>query len=191
MLSSGRSLLAVQYNPFHITLSDNFCDRIIKENESLDIIDGTVESKDKEKRSSKISWVPKDKFPNELHQCIDSANKLYNFSLHEFESLQYSRYEKDDHYNWHVDNHSKPYNNGMIRKLSFTVCLNDDFEGGDFDICRPSPLTDKTIVQTFKLKKGEMIIFPSHTWHRVNKVTKGIRKALVGWIVGKQSSRLF
>jgi len=186
MLSSGKSLLAVQYNPFHITLPNNFCDRIIKENESLDIIDGTVESKDKEKRSSKISWVPKDKFPNELHQCIDSANKLYNFSLHEFESLQYSRYEKNDHYNWHVDNHSKPYNNGMIRKLSFTVCLNDEFDGGNFDICRPSPLTDKTIVQTFKLKKGEMIIFPSHTWHRVNKVTKGIRKSLVGWVVGKQ-----
>ena len=31
-----------------------------------------------------------------------------------------------------------------------------------------------------------MIVFPSHTWHKVNKVTKGIRKALVGWVVGKQ-----
>ena len=97
-----------------------------------------------------------------------------------------SRDENNDHYNWHVDNHSKTYNNGMIIKLSFTVCLNDEFEGGDFDICRPSPIKDKTIVQTFKLKKGEMIIFPSHTWHRVNKVTKGIRKSLVGWVVGKQ-----
>ena len=98
MLSNGRSLQAVQYKPFHITLPDSFCDRIIKENESLDIIDGTVESKDKNRRSSKISWIPKDKFPKELPQCIDSANKLYNFSLHEFESLQYSRYEEGDHY---------------------------------------------------------------------------------------------
>ena len=186
MLSSGRSLLAVQYKPFHITLSDNFCNRVIKENESLDIIDGTVESKDKNRRSSKISWVPQDKFPKELQQCIDSANKLYNFSLHEFESLQYSRYEEGDHYDWHVDNHSKPYNNGMIRKLSFSICLNDEFEGGDFDLGRPSPLTGKTNIETFKLKKGEMIVFPSHTWHKVNKVTKGIRKALVGWVVGKQ-----
>ena len=186
MLSNGRSLQAVQYKPFHITLSDNFCNRVIKENESLDIIDGTVESKDKNRRSSKISWVPQDKFPKELQQCIDSANKLYNFSLHEFESLQYSRYEEGDHYDWHVDNHSKPYNNGMIRKLSFSICLNDEFEGGDFDLGRPSPLTGKTNIETFKLKKGEMIVFPSHTWHKVNKVTKGIRKTLVGWVVGSQ-----
>ena len=186
MLSNGRSLQAVQYKPFHITLPDNFCNRIIKENESLDIIDGAVESKDKNRRSSKISWVPQDKFPKELQQCIDSANKLYNFSLHEFESLQYSRYEEGDHYDWHVDNHSKPYNNGMIRKLSFSICLNDEFEGGDFDLGRPSPLTGKTNIETFKLKKGEMIIFPSHTWHKVNKVTKGIRKTLVGWVVGSQ-----
>ena len=183
MLSNGRSLQAVQYKPFHITLPDSFCDRIIKENESLDIIDGTVESKDKNRRSSKISWVPQDKFPKELQQCIDSANKLYNFSLHEFESLQYSRYEEGDHYDWHVDNHSKPYNNGMIRKLSFSICLNDEFEGGDFDLGRPSPLTGKTNIETFKLKKGQMIVFPSHTWHKVNKVTKGIRKTLVGWVL--------
>ena len=186
MLSNGRSLQAVQYKPFHITLPDNFCNRVIKENESLDIIDGTVESKDKNRRSSKISWVPQDKFPKELQQCIDSANKLYNFSLHEFESLQYSRYEEGDHYDWHVDNHSKPYNNGMIRKLSFSICLNDEFEGGDFDLGRPSPLTGKTNIETFKLKKGQMIVFPSHTWHKVNKVTKGIRKTLVGWVVGSQ-----
>ena len=186
MLLNGRSLQAVQYKPFHITLPDNFCNRVIKENESLDIIDGTVESKDKNRRSSKISWVPQDKFPKELQQCIDSANKLYNFSLHEFESLQYSRYEEGDHYDWHVDNHSKPYNNGMIRKLSFSICLNDEFEGGDFDLGRPSPLTGKTNIETFKLKKGEMIVFPSHTWHKVNKVTKGIRKTLVGWVVGSQ-----
>ena len=186
MLSNGRSLQAVQYKPFHITLPNSFCDRIIKENESLDIIDGTVESKDENRRSSKISWIPKDKFPKELPQCIDSANKLYNFSLHEFESLQYSRYEEGDHYDWHVDNHSKPYNNGMIRKLSFSICLNDEYEGGDFEICYPHPILDKTKVETFKLKKGEMIVFPSHTWHKVNKVTKGIRKTLVGWVVGSQ-----
>ena len=63
--------------------------------------------------------------------------------------------------------------------------LNDEYEGGDFEICYPHPILDKTKVETFKLKKGEMIVFPSHTWHKVNKVTKGIRKALVGWVVGK------
>ena len=185
MLSNGRSLQAVQYKPFHITLPNSFCDRIIKENESLDIIDGTVESKDENRRSSKISWIPKDKFPKELPQCIDSANKLYNFSLHEFEPVQYTVYHEGDHYDWHVDNHKEPYHNGMIRKLSFTLCLNDEFEGGDFNICETHPISEKTKVKSFTLKKGQMIIFPSHTWHKVNKITKGIRKSLVGWVVGR------
>ena len=81
---------------------------------------------------------------------------------------------------------NKPYDNGMIRKLSFTLCLNNDYEGGDFSICETHPISKKIKVKSFALKKGEMIIFPSHTWHKVNKVTKGIRKSLVGWIVGNQ-----
>ena len=85
-----------------------------------------------------------------------------------------------------LDNHKEPYHNGMIRKLSFTLCLNDDYEGGDFSICETHPISEKTKVKSFALKKGEMIIFPSHTWHKVNKVTKGIRKSLVGWVVGNQ-----
>jgi|TARA_B110000285_G_scaffold82079_1_gene94552 PKHD-type hydroxylase len=73
----------------------------------------------------------------------------------------------------------------MIRKLSFTLCLNDEFEGGDFNICETHPISEKTKVKSFTLKKGQMIIFPSHTWHKVNKITKGIRKSLVGWVVGR------
>ena len=111
--------------------------------------------------------------------------KLYNFSLQEFEPAQYTVYHEGDHYDWHIDNHKEPYHNGMIRKLSFTLCLNDEFEGGDFKICEPHPITNKTKEKTFKLKKGEMIIFPSNTWHKVDKITKGIRKSLVGWVVGK------
>ena len=74
----------------------------------------------------------------------------------------------------------------MIRKLSFTLCLNDEYEGGDFSICETHPISEKTKVKSFSLKKGEMIVFPSHTWHKVHTVTNGILKALVGWVVGKQ-----
>ena len=176
----------MQYNPFHITLTHNFCDDIIKTGDALNITNAKIKDGNNANRSSKVSWLKDEKFPNHLHQCIDSANKLYNFSLHEFEPAQYTVYQKDDYYDWHIDTHSKPYHNGMIRKLSFSICLNDEYEGGDFKICKPHPISDKSKVETFKLKKGEMIVFPSHTWHRVNKVTKGIRKALVGWIVGKQ-----
>ena len=176
----------MQYSPFHITLSNSFCDDIIKTGDLLNTTNAKIKDGNNANRSSKVSWLKEEQFPNHLHQCLDSANKLYNFSLHEFEPAQYTVYHEGDHYDWHIDNHKEPYHNGMIRKLSFTVCLNDEFEGGDFDLGRPSPLTGKTNIETFKLKKGEMIVFPSHTWHKVNKVTKGIRKTLVGWVVGSQ-----
>mgnify|MGYP001491850597 CR=1 FL=1 len=120
-------------------------------------------------------------------QFVQSANteSNWNFSLKEFEELQYTLYNVGDHYDWHHDCHNKPYENKTIRKLSFTLCLNDEYEGGDFSICETHPISEKTKVKSFALKKGEMIVFPSHTWHKVNKVTKGIRKALVGWVVGK------
>jgi PKHD-type hydroxylase len=33
-------------------------------------------------------------------------------------------------------------------------------------------------------QKGTIILFDSRTQHRVQKVTKGVRKSLVGWVVG-------
>ena len=62
------------------------------------------------------------------------ANKEsgWNYSLKEFEPLQYTIYKEGDFYDWHIDSHTKPYENGMIRKLSFTLCLNEDYEGGNF-----------------------------------------------------------
>ena len=159
---------------------------MVKIGDSLNIKNAKIKDGNNANRSSKVSWLEGENFPNHLHQCIDSANKLYNFSLHEFEPLQYTVYQKDDYYDWHIDNHSKPYNNGMIRKLSFTILLNDEFEGGNFDIWNGHPISEKSEVKSYALKKGEMIVFPSHTWHKVNKVTSGVRKALVGWLVGKQ-----
>ena len=177
----------MQYNPFHITVPHSFCDEVVKDGDLLDNAKAKIQDGNNANRSAKISWLNESyKLSTELNHFVYSANKLYNFSIKEFEPLQYTVYHEGDYYDWHVDNHSKPYNNGMIRKLSFSICLNDEFEGGDFDLGRPSPLTGKTNIETFKLKKGEMIVFPSHTWHKVNKVTKGIRKTLVGWVVGSQ-----
>ena len=31
----------------------------------------------------------------------------------------------------------------------------------------------------------DIIVFPSHIWHKVHTVTSGVRKTLVGWIIGK------
>ena len=132
-----------------------------------------------------------DKQNDELYQSIEdvifnhNVKAEWNFDLKEFEPFQYTIYEEGDHYDWHIDSHTKPYPNGFIRKISFTLCLNEDYEGGEFEIASLNP---KGVNQNIKFKDkfttGTLISFPSFSWHKVHPVTKGTRKVLVGWIVG-------
>ena len=179
-------------NLYHIKegiIADTLCNNIVSTGDNKKLSDAKIQDGNKNNRLSKISWLNDDEIMKPLKQLITISNNESNwkFSIREFEPLQYTVYNVGDHYDWHIDSHTKPYDNGLIRKLSFTMCLNDDFEGGEFSICNPHPIAEKTKVTTFKkFKKGTMIVFPSHVWHKVSKVTKGNRKTLVGWVVGTQ-----
>ena len=93
------------------------------------------------------------------------------------EPLQVTKYEEGDRYDWHQDESEWCRNkrpNEKIRKISFTLLLNEDFEGGEFVL----------INQEIPLKAGTMIFFQSDDYHQVNPVKKGVRNSLVGWIQG-------
>ena len=112
--------------------------------------------------------------------------------------MQYSNYNEGDYYDWHNDQHESAYADGLIRKLSFTIFLNDEYESGEFEICKLSGSKELPKINVTNISQkiitdeggahpsiGTIIIFPSYVWHRVAPVTKGIRKSLVGWILGK------
>ena len=169
----------------------SFCNEVIKQGENKEISKAKIQEGNKANRSSDVSWLDEEKLGTSLTNLVIIANKEsgWNYSLKEFEPLQYTIYKKDDFYDWHIDSHNNPYDNGMVRKLSFTLCLNEDYEGGSFSFCSPHPISKKTKIETLdKPKKGTMIVFPSYTWHKVDKVTSGVRKTLVGWVVGKEWS---
>ena len=86
------------------------------------------------------------------------------------------KYEKGGHYDWHVDTG----NSVCHRKLSFTIQLSEDkdYVGGDVEF-----IGSKVDTKAFR-QKGVCIIYPSFLPHRVSKVTKGTRHAIVGWIHG-------
>ena len=69
----------------------------------------------------------------------------------------------------------------MIRKLSFSLQLSDpdDYEGGNVEFIDDS---DKNFIGP--RQRGTIILFDSRTKHRVNKVTKGVRRSIVGWVLG-------
>lgn len=115
----------------------------------------------------------------------------WNFSLSRAEPLQIGFYNQGGHYDWHVDDSAEPYKEsgpftGLVRKLSFSILLNNDYSGGEFEIVSNMTTRDTTseVVQNLNTV-GDMILFPSFTPHKVNPVTQGVRISLVGWLCGE------
>ena len=161
----------------------------------------------KDKRNSQNAWVPTNHwvggFVWHYIQRANRENFMYDLTCIDGESMQYTRYEEGQFYGWHNDaglaTQYKPQavgnrGNGqetvndwvnanceLVRKLSFVVQLSDpdDYEGGN------TQLLDESGNNYFiPRQRGTIALFDSRTSHRVLKVTKGMRKSLVGWTVG-------
>lgn len=147
-------------------------------------------------RNSSIVWMTDTWIYNEITPYIHRANKEagWNFEWQHSESCQFTKYKETQHYTWHQDSWSKPYDKprrndyGLIRKLSVTVSLadGDSYEGGDLEFDLRNRGDSEPVIQTSKEArvKGSIIVFPSFVWHRVAPVTKGTRYSLVIWNLG-------
>jgi PKHD-type hydroxylase len=147
-------------------------------------------------RNSSIVWMTDTWIYNEIIPYINRANKEagWNFEWQHSESCQFTKYKETQHYTWHQDSWSKPYDKprrndyGLIRKLSVTVSLadGDSYEGGDLEFDLRNRGDSQPVIQTSKEArvKGSIIVFPSFVWHRVAPVTKGTRYSLVIWNLG-------
>tara|TARA_R110002012_G_scaffold32243_1_gene95542 strand:- start:2306 stop:2920 length:615 start_codon:yes stop_codon:yes gene_type:complete len=134
-------------------------------------------------RKSTVRWMTgKDGKEDWIYKRImgmvnEANNHLWDFNLsHAAESLQYTEYPPEGgHYDWHIDcgHHIQAQ-----RKVSITVQLNDDYEGGELQLWRGQKPA------TALKEKGCVVIFPSYMLHRVKPVTKGTRNSLVLWVGG-------
>ena len=137
-------------------------------------------------RISEISWVnpnfDSDWFFNRILNVVNELNKnFYGYELYGFNEMQYSEYNSsclakyDDHMDMFL---GMPLDGAWTpRKLSVTLLLSDDFEGGEFEFYGHG--NDQP-----QFKAGTLIVFPSFLIHKVKPVTKGIRHSLVAWCVG-------
>lgn len=165
---------------------------------------GTV---DKEKRNAKNTWIPSDYwvagFVWHYIQRANRENFLYDLDNIDGESLQYTVYGEGEYYGWHNDSglatHYKPQSSGnrgtgqeiandfvnknceKVRKLSFSLLLSDPdtYEGGNLQI-----MNEAGQYYIAPRHRGVIVLFDSRAQHRVLKVTKGVRKSIVGWTVG-------
>ena len=141
----------------------------------------------KDKRNSKIVWTTEPWVYELVFKYMNIANKNsgWNFKIDAAEAMQITKYNVDGYYGYHFDGdgytkYDKPENNWInekTRKLSMTIVLNDDYEGGELQF-----FAEKTLI---KEQTGTVIVFPSYMVHRVNPITKGTRYSLVVWFVGE------
>ncbi len=108
-------------------------------------------------------------------------NFMYDVSHLAGDSVKFKTYNEGDGQTWHVD--AKPVEEGEeeVRKISFTVQLSDfdEYEGGNVQF-----LDEAGGKYYMPRNRGCIALFDSRAQHRVQKVTKGTRKSLVGWCVG-------
>jgi PKHD-type hydroxylase len=197
---------------FKSALTPKFCDDVIKyglsKTEQMAQTGNIKKKLNKEEiktmkqvRNSDIAWLDDLWIYKEIHPYVDKANEKagWNFQWDFSESCQFTKYKLNQYYDWHCDSYSKPFNQpnninkqGKIRKLSVTCQLTDgsEYEGGelefDFRDYDPSKRDEsKHLIKAKEiLPKGSIVVFPSHLWHRVKPVRKGIRYSLVLWNIG-------
>lgn len=167
--------------------------------------DGKITSK-KEKRISTVRWFMDPGFEQILRNAIDIANYIagWKYDIVKPEMLQFTEYEPEGHYDWHTDGqcdhpsargwaeNDKPENLretkdpsllGTVRKISASVILNEDYEGGEMQF-REIDCHGDLKTTSIKPKTGSVLVFPSFVYHRVAPVTKGTRYSVVAWYGG-------
>ena len=168
------------------------CDDIIKfaegqwEEASVGGEKVTTKNVIKSVRDSQVAWTNCPNLFNMAWSYVNNANEQakWKFQLDSAQPMQITKYEDGGFYEFHKDGngftrdvdgkHLATYN--KTRKLSMTIVLNDEYEGGEFEFMGSGKI---------KEKRGTVIVFPSYMQHRVLPVTKGTRYSLVIWFCGE------
>tara|TARA_Y100001963_G_scaffold136204_1_gene198618 strand:- start:1676 stop:2293 length:618 start_codon:yes stop_codon:yes gene_type:complete len=156
-------------------------------------------------RNSKNTWITTEHWIGGFLwyyiQKVNKQNFCYDLIDIDGASVQYTHYGPGEYYNWHqdgdIDTAFKPQlqassgtnlsqdiftvQGECVRKLSFALQLSDmdEYTGGEVEFMDSS---DKPFLAP--KQRGTLIIFDSRMKHRVRKVKTGLRKSLVGWVVG-------
>lgn len=164
-------------------LSHADCERVIKELSAIETREGTIGDGGTEilhsTRKTKVRFADHAYWLSGLlSDFAASANKElgWDYVISDKESIQLAEYGVGHHYTWHTDTFTLS-GRPTDRKITTVILLNDEFEGGDFEI---------RLYGTYKapLKKGTVIAFPSILEHRVTEVTAGTRFSATLWHSG-------
>jgi len=170
------------------------CEHIIKAGELAEFQKGSIggpKNVDLNVRDTDITWIEpleENKWMFErLHDILLQVNHdKYQMDFSRFDGFQYSKYNVDGHYDWHVDVENKPRPGGLFRKLSISIMLtdNDNYKGGALLINENGGENKRAT--KLQPKIGDIVFFYSYLPHKVEKVTSGERITLVTWALGEK-----
>ena len=153
---------------------------------------GTVETPDREIkgerniRKSDIFWSYDQWIFDYIWKYMDVYNEItgLRYDISGVESIQITKYEKGDYYDFHFDGKGSHKNVvcEKVRKISMTIQLNEEYEGGEFQVAWCDE--GKLLTETLGKSKGTIILFPSILEHCITPVTSGTRYSLVAWFIG-------
>jgi hypothetical protein len=107
-----------------------------------------------------------------LNMLLQANADFYGFELDGTVECNFARYEEGSHYQAQHMDCQNGYENQ--RKVSFTLMLNTDYEGGEFG----------TQYEQVVKHPGRLIVFPSYLLHSVNPITQGTRYVIYGFLSG-------
>ena len=161
-------------------LSTNECSTILNDClKNLELVDAQIYGGSKlevipEVRKSKISFISNMGFLNgRLENILKEKIKINGFDGTKLGDFQFTEYEVDGHFDWHVDSTKDVYPD---RYYSVIILLNDEYSGGELEILEKN---EKTIIEK---NIGDLILFPSVYRHRVLPILTGKRYSLVNWV---------
>ena len=190
----------------------NILEKDIKKFDKLqklsDVSQFKTENYDDQIRNSKHTFINSDHwFGGWLWYYIQKINNVYFlYDIYDLDNstIQYTRYDIGDFYDWHKDadidtcfrpnivpssginlgNDQVLIKGECVRKLSFSLQLSDDkdYTGGELKFKSPDYANELTAPKS----RGTLIVFDSRLEHKVCPVKTGTRKSIVGWIVGKR-----
>jgi len=164
-------------------MDSDTCNQIIAELSGIEVRDASMgvagDTFDKATRNTNVRFGGDNYWLNDkFEQFALEANKVCKWDYHITgrENVQFAEYGPEQHYAWHTDTFTLA-GTPTERKVSVVCLLNDEFEGGEFQVRLYSDYTAP-------LKKGTMIAFPAILEHRVIPVTSGIRYSATMWFNG-------
>lgn len=162
-------------------MTNEECDAAIALGTKQKLLPGEMYTPIEGYRESLISLIPRVERSEWLYAKViklgQQANREFGFKV-DFNTaiIQYTQYDVNGEIGWHTDYDHVGAN---PRKVSITIQLSNpkEYRGGALEFFPTGEIP-------WGKSKGTGIIFPSFLQHRVNAVTRGMRKSLVIWFSG-------